>query len=220
MLGVTGGIGAGKSTVAAMLAERGAVVIDTDVVARDVASPGGRAFEAIVDRFGSDLALDRAALGRVVFADPMARASLNALVHPAVESVVRERLSSLPDDAVVVLEVPLLVEAGWDRLVSLVVVVDCPVDVAVRRLVGDRGMSEADARARVAAQASREERLARADVVLVNDGSLTDLSRQVDSLWEALLLRTGDGLVGPEPPYRHRFEARPGDPEGEGVAPG
>lgn len=195
MLGLTGGIGAGKSTVAAMLADRGAVVVDTDEVARDVVEPGAPAYDEVVRRFGPHVVdehgrVDRRRLAEVAFADPGARADLNGILHPAVETVVRERLAGLDRPGrVVVLQVPLLVEAGWGRLVDRVVVVDCPEDTAVRRLVELRGMDEADARRRIAAQASREDRLAAADEVITNDGGLEHLRRQVDALWAARATR-------------------------------
>lgn len=185
MLGLTGGIGAGKSTVARMLAALGAVTIDTDAIARVVVEPGGPAHDAVVQRFGT---VDRRRLADLAFTDPAARADLNAIVHPAVEAVVRERLAAeaVGGTAVAVLEVPLLVEAAWARLVSTVVVVDCPEGMAVQRLVRERGMAEEDVRRRMAAQASRGERLAAADVVLRNDGSLEHLQAQVDELWADL----------------------------------
>lgn len=212
MLGLTGGIGAGKSTVAAIFAaERGARVIDTDAIARQVVEPGGPAFRALVERFGraalqSDGRVDRARLAEVVFSDAEARADLEALVHPAVEAVVRGRLSAAraAGVALVVLEVPLLVEAGWGRLVSAVVVVDCPDEVAVDRLVVSRGMSPEDARRRLAAQAGRAERLARADIVIANDGSLDDLRDRVAAI-------DLEGLPSESPR---------GGPPPEGAAPG
>jgi dephospho-CoA kinase len=185
VLGLTGGIGAGKSTVAELLARRGAVVVDTDAIARAVVEPGGAVHEAVVRRFGH---ADRARLARAVFADARARADLNAIVHPAVGDVVRARLAAeqAAGTAVVVLEVPLLVEAGWADRVDRVAVVDAPEDIAMRRLVDGRGMDEADVRGRMAAQASRAERLAVADVVLDNAGSPDELAAQVDSLWESI----------------------------------
>lgn len=192
MLGLTGGIGAGKSTVAALLAAHGAVVIDTDEVARAVVEPGGAAYDGVVRRFGPsvlepDGRIARSRLAEIAFADSEARADLNALVHPAVETVVRERLAGLEAPGrVVVLEVPLLVEAGWDRLVDKVIVVDCPEDVAARRLVEARGMDEGDVRRRIAAQVGREDRLAAADLVVTNDGGIDDLRTQVAGLWAAL----------------------------------
>ncbi|MFP5318091.1 MAG: dephospho-CoA kinase [Acidimicrobiia bacterium] len=192
MLGLTGGIGAGKSTVAAMLAERGAVVIDTDEVARDVVEPGGLAYDQVVRRFGREVLdehgrIDRSRLAEAAFADDRARADLNAVVHPAVESVVEQRLRELDRPGrVVVLQVPLLVEAGWHRLVDRIVVVDCPEEVAVRRLVDLRGMDEGDARRRIAAQANREDRLAAADMVIPNDGTVEDLRTRVAQAWDSL----------------------------------
>ncbi|HVF14224.1 MAG TPA: dephospho-CoA kinase, partial [Acidimicrobiales bacterium] len=170
VVGLTGGIGSGKSTVSTLLAVRGALVVDTDVVARQVVAPGGPAHEALVARFGRELAADRQALAGVVFSHPAALADLNAIVHPAVREEVGRRLDELRarGAAVVVLAVPLLVETGRSYDVAGVVVVDCPEDVAVRRLVEQRAMDEADVRRRMTAQASREERLAAADFVIHN----------------------------------------------------
>ncbi|HWI02286.1 MAG TPA: dephospho-CoA kinase [Acidimicrobiales bacterium] len=194
-MGLTGGIGSGKSTVAAMLADRGAVVVDADRLARDAVAVGTQGFRAVVGRFGSqvvagDGALDRRVLAGVVFDDPGALADLNAIVHPPVRAAIAERVAELEGtDAVVVLEIPLLVESGRSYGASQVIVVDCPEDVAVRRLVEERGMDEADARRRIAAQASRAERLAVADIVIDNSGSVDHLRRQVDALWEELRRR-------------------------------
>ncbi len=187
VVGLTGGIGAGKSTVSSLLAAKGAVIVDTDVVARSVVARGGAAHDAVVSRFGAAVAADRRALADVVFSDPAALADLNAIVHPAVRDEVARRLASLgADDArVVVLDVPLLVESGGrDRYdVTGVLVVDCPEEVALTRLVELRGMSEDDARRRMAAQASRADRLAAADFVVHNDGTLDDLAAAVDRAW-------------------------------------
>ena len=175
-----------------MLAERGAVVVDADRLARDAVAVGTRGYRAVVDRFGSgvvagDGTLDRRALAGVVFDDPEALADLNAIVHPPVRAAIAERVADLAGtDAVVVLEIPLLVESGRSYGASQVIVVDCPEDVAVRRLVEGRGMDEADARRRIAAQVSRAERLAAADIVIDNRGSLDDLRRQVDAVWADL----------------------------------
>jgi len=186
VVGLTGGIGSGKSTVSSLLAERGALVVDTDVVARQVVAPGGPAHDALVARFGPDLAADRRALAGVVFSDRAALADLNAIVHPAVREEVGRRLAALRDRGadVVVLAVPLLVETGGTYDLGGVVVVDCPEEIAVRRLVEQRGMGEPDVRRRMAAQASREQRLAAADVIIHNDGPLEDLVAQVDETWE------------------------------------
>ncbi|MCA1690825.1 MAG: dephospho-CoA kinase [Acidimicrobiales bacterium] len=189
VVGLTGGIGSGKSTVSAMLARRGAAVVDTDVIARQVVEPPTPAYAAIVDRFGPGVVvagggLDRRALADLVFDDPQALADLNAIVHPAVRAEVAERLAAeQAGDSVVVLVVPLLVETGMPYDVGVVIVVDCPEDVAVRRLVDARGMDEADVRRRLAAQASREERRARADLVIDNAGSLAELEAQVERAW-------------------------------------
>lgn len=189
VIGLTGGIGSGKSTVSAMLAERGAVVIDADAIVRELQQPGTPVFAAMVERFGREIVapdgtLDRAAVADRVFGDPEALADLNAIVHPAVGAEIARRLEELaPTDAVVVLDVPLLVESKNPYPVAGLLVVDVDPEVAVRRLVEHRGMREADVRARMARQASREERLARADHVIDNSGTLDDLARQVDEAW-------------------------------------
>jgi dephospho-CoA kinase len=187
-LGLTGGIGSGKSTVSARLAHHGAIVIDYDQLARDAVAVGTPALAAIVERFGADVilpdgTLDRPALGTVVFGDDAARVDLEAITHPAIVELAIEQEATVPDDGVVVHDHPLLVEMGMAAFCDLVVVVDAPEDVQVERLVAQRGMTEADARARMAAQASREERLTEADVVLENTGSIADLEARVDELW-------------------------------------
>ena len=175
-----------------MLAERGAIVVDADRLARDAVAVGTPGLRAVVDRFGpavvaDDGSLDRAALAGVVFDDPGALADLNAIVHPPVRAAIASRVAELAGtDAVVVLEIPLLVESGRSYGESKVIVVDCPEDVAVARLVEHRGMDPADARRRIAAQVSRADRLARADLVLHNSGDLDQLSRQVDAVWGRL----------------------------------
>lgn len=188
LVGLTGGIGSGKSTVSAMLADRGAVLIDADAITRELQRPGAPVLSAIVERFGAEVlqpdgTLDRPALAAVVFADPAALADLNAIVHPAVgEEIGRRITAERGTDHVVVLDIPLLVESGR-YTVGGVLVVDVPVEVAIARLVRQRGMDEADARARVARQASREERLARADFVIDNSGDRDSLARQVEAAW-------------------------------------
>lgn len=191
VVGLTGGLASGKSTVSRMLAERGALVVDADAVAHRVVEPGGPAYQPLVERFGSEVlhpdgTLDRGRLAQVVFADADALADLNAIVHPAVRAVMAERVAEARGEAgVVVLDIPLLVESrgNYDDLAG-VVVVDCPVDVAVRRAREHRGMSEEEVRARMAAQASREERLAEADFVIDNSGSLDHLRAEVDRCWD------------------------------------
>ena len=188
LIGLTGGIGSGKSTVGRLLAERGAVVVDADELARAAVEPGLPAHHAVVARFGTgvlrpDGQIDRAALARVVFRDDAARADLEAIVHPSVWSAISERAEAQAgSDRVVVAEVPLLVETGSDRFDG-VVVVDCPEELAVRRLVEQRGLDEDDAWRRVAAQAARAERRARAGFVVRNDGSLDRLRAEVEAAW-------------------------------------
>ena len=182
VVGLTGGIGSGKSTVSALLAEHGAVIVDADRIAREVVEPGGPAHEAVHARFGTT---DRPTIASVVFGDDQARADLNAVVHPAVGAEIARRISEAGPDDVVVLDVPLLVETGGkDRYpVAGVVVVDAPVETAVHRLVEQRGMAESDVRARIAAQATREARLAAADFVIDNSGHLDHLREEVDRCW-------------------------------------
>jgi dephospho-CoA kinase len=200
VVGLTGGIGSGKSTVAELLRARGATVIDADLLAREVVAPGTPGFRAVVARFGPgvvdpDGGLDRRALAGIVFADPGALADLNAIVHPAVRARIDDRLRELRTTAeagVVVLEIPLLVESGRSYGAAAVIVVDCPEDVALRRLVVERGMDEGDARRRMAAQLSRADRLAAADIVIDNSGSPAELSAEVDRMWTALTSPTGD----------------------------
>jgi dephospho-CoA kinase len=189
VVGLTGGIGSGKSTVSALLAAKGAVVVDADAVVHELQRPGTAVFEAMVDRFGNgivaaDGSLDRSAVADIVFNDPDALADLNGIVHPAVGAEIVRRMDELSTtDAVVVLDVPLMVESARGYPVAGLIVVDADPEVAVRRLVEQRGMREDDTRARIARQASREERRARADVVIDNSGSLDDLAAQVDRAW-------------------------------------
>jgi dephospho-CoA kinase len=188
LIGLTGGIGSGKSTVAALLGERGAVVIDADAITRELQEPGQPVLAAMVERFGPDIvdeggALRRQAVADRVFADAEALADLNAIVHPAVGAEIFERLAAEADtDHVVILDVPLLVETGRSDLAGLVVV-DVDPEIAVERLVRHRGFRADDARARMARQATREERRAEADLVVDNSGTLDDLHRQVEAAW-------------------------------------
>jgi dephospho-CoA kinase len=190
LVGLTGGIGSGKSTVAAMLEARGAAVIDADGISRQILEPGGLAFQPVVERFGAQVVaadgrIDRAALAAVAFGDPAALADLNGLTHPAIGQVMAERMTELAATSpVVVLDIPLLNIATKDRFqFGAVIVVDTPEDVAVERLVGQRAFTEADARARVAAQISREERRALADLVIDNAGDRAALEADVDRAW-------------------------------------
>jgi dephospho-CoA kinase len=188
LIGLTGGIGSGKSAVATRLAELGAIVIDADAIAREVVEPGTDGLVQVVAEFGPDVLtatgeLDRAALGRLVFADPQRRQALERIIHPRVRARSAEIVSTAPDDAVVVNDIPLLVETGQAKNFPLVIVVLAAEDVRVARLVRDRGMTEDDARARIAAQATDEQRREVADIVIVNDGTLEDLRVAVDAAW-------------------------------------
>ena len=190
VVGLTGGIGSGKSTVSTLLAAKGAVVVDADAITREVQEPGTPVFVAMVERFGpgivgADGALDRPAVADIVFGDPEALKDLNDIVHPAVGAEIMLRMAELADgDAVVVLDVPLMVESKNAYPVAGLLVVDVDPELAVRRLVEQRGMREPDVRARMARQATREERLERADFVIHNDGGLDDLTAQVDAAWD------------------------------------
>jgi len=195
-VGLTGGIGSGKSLVSVLLAERGAVIIDYDLMAREAVAVGTPALAAIVERFGRDVllpdgALDRPALGAVVFDDEDARRDLEAITHPAIGALAWERDAAAAPGAVIVHDHPLLVETGLAELMDVVVVVDAPADVRIDRLVRLRRMRETDARARMAAQATREDRIAAADVVIDNAGSVEALVPQVDELWERLSREIG-----------------------------
>ncbi|GAA3172157.1 MULTISPECIES: dephospho-CoA kinase [Streptomyces] len=190
-VGLTGGIGAGKSEVSRLLASYGAVIVDADKIARDVVAPGTPGLAAIVAEFGDgvlaeDGSLDRPKLGGIVFSDPAKLQALNAIVHPLVGARSAELEAAAGPDAVVVHDVPLLTENGLAPLYDLVVVVDATPETQLDRLVRLRGMSEDEAKARMAAQATREQRLAVADVVIDNDGPLDDLERQVREVWERL----------------------------------
>ncbi|MEU5415582.1 dephospho-CoA kinase [Streptomyces clavifer] len=193
-VGLTGGIGAGKSEVSRLLVSYGAVLVDADRIAREVVEPGTPGLASVVETFGpgilaADGTLDRPALGAIVFADPARLAALNALVHPLVGARSAELEKAAGPDAVVVHDVPLLTENGLAPLYDLVVVVDASPETQLDRLVRLRGMTEADARARMAAQATREERLAVADLVVDNDGPLEDLEPQVRKVWSELTER-------------------------------
>ncbi len=193
-VGLTGGIGAGKSEVSRLLVECGAVLIDADRIAREVVEPGTPGLAAVVDAFGEEVltadgSLDRPRLGSIVFADPDKRAVLNSIVHPLVGVRSRELEQAAAEDSVVVHDVPLLTENGLAPLYDLVIVVDASAETQLARLVGRRGMSEEDARARMAAQATREQRREIADIVIDNDVPLDELERRVKEVWAELVRR-------------------------------
>jgi len=183
-VGLTGGIGSGKSTVSGMLRELGAVVIDSDVLAREVVAPGTPGLAQVVEAFGAEVlaadgSMDRAKVGAIVFADPEQRRRLEAIVWPLVAAESAALAATAGPDDVVVHDIPLLVETGQETGFDAVVVVDVPVETQVERLVRDRGMDEQEARSRIAAQATREQRLAAATHVIDNTGTLEDLRRRV-----------------------------------------
>ena len=191
-IALTGGIGSGKSTVAELLSERGAVVIDADAIAREIVEPGQPALADIVEEFGQGMlrpggSLDRNALAQEVFDDPARLAALNRITHPRIADRAAELMAAAPTDAVVVYDIALLVEQeltqGWD----LILVVEAPADQRIERLQRDRDMSPEEIQARMAAQASDEQRRQVADVVLANDGDLADLAAAVASLWRQKL---------------------------------
>ena len=188
-IGLTGGIGAGKSTAAQLLVRRGAILIDADSIVRDLQQPGAAVFVRMVEEFGTgivqpDGTLDRPAVAQIVFSDKGQLAALNAIVHPAVtDEMTRRRQALATTDTTVVLDIPLLIETNYSDL-DAVVVVDVDAEIAIRRLVEHRGFTEADARARVANQASRDDRLAIADFVIDNSGSLDDAVDRVADCWQ------------------------------------
>ena len=191
LVGLTGGIGSGKSTVSAALEARGAVIVDADAIVRDVQQPGSPVLEQMADRFGAqvlaaDGSLDRAAVAGIVFTDADALKALNEIVHPAIAGEMNRRvMAEVGTDHVVVMDIPLLTENPRDGLQGRIVV-DVPVETQVQRLVKFRGYDEADARARIAKQATRGDRLAKADFVVDNSGDLESMTSQIDALWEWL----------------------------------
>ncbi|RMD82961.1 MAG: dephospho-CoA kinase [Candidatus Dadabacteria bacterium] len=195
ILGLTGGIGAGKSTVAAMLAKRGARVIDADRIAHEVYEPGSEGYQRVVDRFGtgilgSDGRVDRGKLGRLVFGDQAALKDLNAIIHPLVRKEIAQRLLAIDreePDSVVVIEAALMVETGWRGGAGELWVVIADPQVVVERLVKQRGMRPEDVRLRLAAQASNEERRRVATRVIENNGTLEELEARVDAVWREWL---------------------------------
>ena len=194
VVALTGGIGSGKSTVSQRLAARGAIVIDADAIVRELQRAGSPLLDRLAERFGAaiigeDGELDRAALAAIAFNDDAALADLNAIVHPPVRAEIARRIAAEADtDHVVVVDTPLL-EVKPDVGFAAVIVVDAPVDVAVERLVAQRGLTERDARARIAKQISREERRAGADWVIDNAGDLTALDAQIDAVWDWIVTR-------------------------------
>lgn len=213
LVGLTGGIGSGKSTVSGLLAARGAVIVDADRIVHELQAPGTPVLAAIVERFGEEVApggvLDRPALARRVFGDADALRSLNAIVHPAVAAEMTARIErERSTDHVVVLDIPLLVESPWRYDLQAVIVVDVPVELQVRRLVEARGFDEDDARARIARQATREQRRAAATHIIDNSGAIADLDGQVGELWAALR------ALPPAPPPSPAPAAPPADPNG------
>ena len=196
-VGLTGGIGAGKSEVSRRLAAHGAVIIDADLVAREVVEPGTEGLAEVAEAFGSEVlrpdgGLDRGRLGDLVFADPELRSKLNAIIHPRVARRMAELERAAGPGAIVVHDVPLIAENGRAGAYDVIVVVDAPPKIQAERLVRRRGMTREQARARMAAQASREQRLAIADIVIDNSGSLAELDRQVGDLWARLRRRAAD----------------------------
>lgn len=203
-VGLTGGIGAGKSEVSRLLDEHGAVIVDADKIAREVVEPGTPGLASVVEEFGEDIlapdgTLDRAKLGSIVFGDTEKLAALNAIVHPLVgerSAELEREAAARSGDAVIVHDVPLLTENGLAPLYDVVLVVDASPEQQLDRLVRLRGMTEEDAAARMAAQATREERLAVADIVIRNDGSLEELESRVRNVWEDLLRRARERSPG------------------------
>jgi dephospho-CoA kinase len=190
-VGLTGGIGSGKSEVACRLAAQGAVIIDADILAREVVEPGTEGLAEVIGVFGSEVlgrdgTLDRNRLGEIVFSDPALRTKLNAIVHPRVGERIRELEREAPPGAIVVEDIPLITESDMADFYDLVVVVDVPPRVQAERLMRDRGMTQEQATARMEAQASREQRLAIATIVVDNSGSLAELDREVGELWAEL----------------------------------
>jgi dephospho-CoA kinase len=195
LVGLTGGIGSGKSTVARLLEKRGAVVFDADLLAREAVEPGTPGHAAVIERFGADVLapggeLDREALASIVFADPAARRDLEQIVHPEVRRLFAEGSEAYRDtDRVVVFSAPLLVETGMHTAFEVLVVVSATVATQIERLMRQRGMSEPSIRARIDAQAPLEDKAAAADFLVDNEGSLDELESQVDRLWNDLSAR-------------------------------
>lgn len=199
-IGLTGGIGSGKSTVATMLAARGAVVVDADQIARDLVEPGGEALAELVTEFGPrilqpDGSLSRGELAALAFSDPRATQRLNAIMHPLIRAEAERRINADPSARVVVYDMPLLVETGQAGLVDVVVVVDVPEELQVERAVRLRGLDEEDVQRRMSVQATRADRLAAAGAVIDNSGTLAETEVQVDALWSSLGVSDGADTV-------------------------
>ena len=196
LVGLTGGVGSGKSTVAKLLAERGAVIVDADAIAREVVEPGTPGLAAVLEAFGAQLlqddgSLDRPKLAEVVFADEDARTRLNAILHPLIGERSAQVMAAAPAGSVVVYDVPLLVEGGRRSDFKFIIVVETPLELRLVRLEA-RGMPRAQAQARMATQATDEQRRAIADEVIVNDGNLDDLNRAVDGVWRKVQSRAAE----------------------------
>jgi dephospho-CoA kinase len=191
-VGLTGGIGSGKSTVAAMFVARGATLVDADAIARELTEPGEPALHSLVDEFGPEIiaadgTLRRAELARIAFSDPTATARLNAIMHPLIRAESQRRLEAAEGAEVVLYDMPLLVESKQDRIVDIVVVVDVPEEMQVDRAVNGRGLDEADVRRRMEVQATRTERLAMADYTIDNSGTLAATEQQVEQVWASMV---------------------------------
>lgn len=202
LVGLTGGIGSGKTTVARMLESRGAVVFDADLLGRDAVEPGTPGYRQVVERFGPNVlepggGIDREALAAVVFADPAARRDLEAIVHPEIRRLFAESTEAYRDtDAVVVFSAPLLVETGMHTAFEILVVVSAPVEQQIERLMRERAMSEPAIRERISAQLPLEDKAEVADILIDNDGTLEELEGQVDRVWTQLRARASAGTGG------------------------
>jgi len=222
-IGLTGGIGAGKSALSSTFAKCGGIIVDGDVISREVVQPGTQGLASLVEAFGDDIllpdgSLDRPALAAKAFTDDEARQKLNSIVHPLVGQRRTEIIASVPEDSVVVEDIPLLVESGMAPLFPLVVVVHADVDVRLRRLIDQRGMPEEDARARIAAQATDEQRRAVADIWLENSGSPEDLIERAHDVWDNRILPFAHNLSERQP-VRTPARLVPADPTWPDQAP-
>lgn len=211
-IGLTGGIGSGKSSVARLFAERGAVIVDADAIARAVVAPGTRGLAAVAERFGADVlgadgALDRAALAGVVFGDAAALAALEGITHPLIWAEAARQFAAVPADGIVVHEMPLLVEKVMSAEYHLVIVVLTDTELRVRRLVEHRGLDESDARRRIAAQVDDDARRAAADVLLDNNGTPAALAAQAGTLWDSRILPFATNLTAGRPATVRDFQA-------------